>query len=142
MTNLGKVPLEPDAHKGNKESDARGYIKRAKEAMEDVEAFVANHTVFQTLQKYFNPSDLNSMLLNRKDVANIKSKLAKQKRGGHPHANVMDEIQCIQAQLQEKDYLRGITQRKGYAPCIILGEKLFGSFKYIYVILVCLPKIV
>ena len=115
-------------HKGMKDEEGRNYIKRPKDQMKQAKDFAATHTTMETVKKHFDVADPESLLLNRKDVNNVKAQIAKEKRGGLPGANVMDELQIVQSQLQTKDYIESFIQRKGYAPCIILGN----SFHFVY----------
>ena len=97
--------------------------------MKEVEKFVANHSMLESIKKFFNPTEPSSMLLDKKDIANVKAKLQREKRGNHPSANVVDQLQVVQSQLQSKPYLKRFIQRQGYAPCIILGKKILTIFQ-------------
>ena len=102
--------------------------------MKVVEDFVANNTVDRSVKQFFKPSDPESLLLDKKDISNVKAKLQREKRGNRPSANTVDQLQVVQSQLQSKPYLKRFIQRQGYAPCIILGE----NFEYKLTIIIIL----
>ena len=118
------MPKVPQPHENNSDPRGRPYYKKATAKLLEVKQFLKDHSTIETMKKFFKPGDPDAVLVSRKDIANYKAQDNREKRGGHPARNVVDELQIIQSQLQDRDYLQRFVQRKHYAPCIILGKDM------------------